>query len=201
VEKMFVLNITEELRLKQLEANEAPELFTLIQSCRSYLRQWLPRIDMFQTVQDVQYFIEGAKAQASAGMGIQAGIWFRGELAGVISFEQIDWTNQSASIGAWLGERFQHNGIVTRATQALIDYSFRGFRLNRVEIRCGTGNLKSRKIPEKLGFQKEGTVREVERLHDRFIDHVIYGMTKSDYQQLMASPFSDQRFTNRPIYY
>lgn len=198
---MFVLNITEELYLKQLEVTDAPALFRLIQSCRDYLRQWLSRIDRFQTVQDVQMFIEGANAQTSRGMGLQAGIWFRGELAGVISFEQIDWTNQSACIGAWLGERFQHNGIVTKATQALIDYAFRGLGLNRVEIRCGAGNLKSRAIPEKLGFQKEGTVREVERLHDRFIDHVIYGMTKRDYRQLMANQFPDQRFTNRPIYY
>jgi ribosomal-protein-serine acetyltransferase len=72
--------------------------------------------------------------------------------------------------------------LITKSCRALIDYAFNELNLNRVEIRCGVGNIKSRKIPEKLGFREEGTIREAEWLHDRFIDLVIYGMLSSEWK-------------------
>lgn len=54
-------------------------------------------------------------------------------------------------------------------------------KLNRVEIRAGVHNLKSRAIPERLGFINEGTIRQAEWLYDCYIDHVIYGILESDW--------------------
>lgn len=183
---MFVLKVTEDLNLKQLDTDDAPALHKLIASCRDYLRKWLNWMDTLQTVEDVKAFIERASREASEYSSIRVGVWFRNELAGLISFEKMDWLNQSAEIGAWLGERFQGKGIMTKATRALVDYAFDQLMLNRVEIRCGTGHLKSQAIPERLGFRKEGILREAEWLHDRYIDHVVYGMTRKDYQNVIG---------------
>lgn len=185
---MFVLNISRDLTLKQLEYEEAAELFNLIQSCRSYLRRWLKWIDTLQTVQDVEHFIQMASMDTLNGRSLQTGIRFRGELAGLISYDFMNWENRSTNIGAWLGEKFQGKGIISRATWAMTDYAFRQMNLNRVEIRCGSHNAKSRAVPERLGFREEGIVHEAEWLHDRFIDHVIYGMTKKDYLDLTGQP-------------
>lgn len=63
---------------------------------------------------------------------------------------------------------------MTRACEALVNFSLRDLGLHRVEIRCAEENVKSRAIPERLGFVKEGFLREVEWLHDHYVDHVVY---------------------------
>ncbi len=65
---------------------------------------------------------------------------------------------------------------MTRACRALVDYAFAKLQLNRVEIRCATGNLRSQAIPERLGFTREGTLREGEWLYDHFVDLIVYSM-------------------------
>lgn len=183
---MYTLNlkVSEELVLRQLDERDTAELYQLISSCRKHLQTWLKWIDTIGTERDVQQFIRMANQAASTYRGLQVGVRYRGELAGLISYDDPDWENRSVSIGAWLGDRFQGNGIMTKATWAMVDYAFRRLPFNRVEIRCGAGNEKSRAIPERLGFKKEGTIREAEWLHNRFIDHIVYGMTKKDYVQI-----------------
>jgi ribosomal-protein-serine acetyltransferase len=58
----------------------------------------------------------------------------------------------------------------------LVDYAFHEYRLNRVQIRCATENKKSCAIIERLGFMKEGRIRQAEFLYDHYVDLFIYGM-------------------------
>ena len=70
---------------------------------------------------------------------------------------------------------------MTEACRIYTCHAFATWNLNRVEIRCAVENRRSRAIPERLGFQSEGTIREAEWLYDHFVDHVIYGMLASDW--------------------
>ncbi|MDP9371062.1 MAG: GNAT family N-acetyltransferase, partial [Chloroflexota bacterium] len=40
---------------------------------------------------------------------------------------------------------------------------------------------KSCAIPERLGFAREGTLRQVEWLYDHFVDHHVYGMLAAEW--------------------
>lgn len=51
---------------------------------------------------------------------------------------------------------------MTSACRVFIDHALLEMELNRVEIRCATGNISSRAIPERLGFVLEGVIREAE---------------------------------------
>jgi ribosomal-protein-serine acetyltransferase len=53
-------------------------------------------------------------------------------------------------------------------------------QLNRIEIKCGIENFKSKTIPEKLNFTKEGVIRQGELLYDKFIDLNLYSLLKTD---------------------
>ncbi|WP_334300596.1 GNAT family N-acetyltransferase [Alkaliphilus flagellatus] len=57
-----------------------------------------------------------------------------------------------------------------------MNYAFNNFKLHRVEIRCAENNYKSRAIPERLGFTKEGLIRGSEWIYDHYVSHIVYSM-------------------------
>ncbi len=79
-------------------------------------------------------------------------------------------------------QRDEGKGIVTQACQAIIDYIFDDLKLNRVEIRCATQNVRSRAIPERLGFKTEGILRQSEWLYNHFVNHIVYGLLVSEWK-------------------
>ena len=160
---------------------DSQELFSVTDRSREHLRTWLPWVDATKTVEDTQLFIQATLHQFAANNGFQAGIWYKGELAGCVGLHEISWDNRSTSIGYWLAEEFQGHGIMTNSVRSVVNHLFLAYKLNRVEIRAAVGNAKSRAIPERLGFQNEGCIRQSEWLSDHFIDHVVYGMLAEDW--------------------
>jgi ribosomal-protein-serine acetyltransferase len=102
---------------------------------------------------------------------------------GVCGYHQIDWENRSTSIGYWIAESAQGAGTVTRAVQALVDNAFGTWRLHRVEIQAGAENQRSRAIPERLGFTREGVLRHAELVGTRYVDHVVYALLGPEAEQ------------------
>ena len=179
---MPILLIDDDIVLKILELEDADSLFSLVDSNRFYLRQWLPWVDTNATLENSKLFILSTREQHELNLGFQCGIWFGGTLAGIIGFQRIDWMNRNVEIGYWLGEKFQGHGIMTKACQTLVDYAFYEYQLQRVQIRCATGNTKSNAIIERLGFIKEGMTRQAELLYDHYVDLYIYGMTANEWK-------------------
>ncbi len=103
-------------------------------------------------------------------------------MVGVIGFNEFDWRNKIGYIGYWLSKDAQGKGIMTRAARALIDYGFEILDLNRIDIRAAVDNKKSRAIPERLGFNQEGILRQTEWLYDHYVDHVVYGMLANEWR-------------------
>ncbi|MER2262921.1 MAG: GNAT family protein [Psychrobacillus sp.] len=180
---MFTYEIDDKIKLKMLDLQDSEKLFELTVGSKDSLREWLPFIDYTKTVDDTKNFIRSTMKQFSENNGIQAGIWYEGNLAGVIGFHKIDWNNKSTSIGYWLGDKFVGNGLMTNAVKAFVNYALIDLGLNRVEIRAAVENKKSRAIPERLGFTHEGTIRQSEWLYDHYVDHEVYGILASDWQK------------------
>ena len=173
------LDAVTELRLA--EAHHANALFALTDANRAALREWLPWLDATRTPDDSRGFIEGALRQFAAGNGFQAGIWHNGELVGMIGFHYFDRHNRKTEIGYWLGAPFQGNGIMTRACRTLIGYAFNEQHLNRIEIKSASDNVRSRAIPQRLGFHEDGVLRQDGWLYDHYVDHVVYSLLASEW--------------------
>ena len=179
---MFRWTLEDEIELRLLQMRNASEVFALVDADRDFLREWLPWVDNHRDVADTKSFIGEALEQFALGEAIHVGIWYEGIFAGVIGFHRINIDNHVGEIGYWLGEVYQGKGIMTRACRAMVAYGFSELKLNRIEICCASENRKSRAIPERLGFKEEGTLRQAERLRDRFVDNVVYGMVASDFR-------------------
>ena len=177
---MFHWTLEDEIELRLLQLRHAPEIFARVEADRAFLRVWLPWVDHHRDVADTESFIHEALEQFVLGEAVHVGIWYGGAFAGVIGFHRINTEHRLGEIGYWLGETFQGKGIMTRACRAMVAYGFSELKLNRIEIHCAPENRKSRAIPERLGFQEEGILRQAERLRDRFVDNIVYGLVASD---------------------
>jgi ribosomal-protein-serine acetyltransferase len=187
---MFTLPVGDHLRLKLLEPSDAFALFQITDESRRYLREWLPWVDAIKVVSDTQNFIRQSMTQYALHNGFQAGIWREQELVGCIGFHAIDWTNRTTTIGYWLKQSAQGHGIMTQATEALVNLAFHHYHLNRVEIHAALGNVKSRAIAQRLGFVQEGILRQKEWLYDHFVDHVLYAALKDEWAARSHSAMS-----------
>lgn len=72
---------------------------------------------------------------------------------------------------------------MTEAVKVLVNYGFSELNLNRIELRTSLKNKKSRAIPERLGFTREGIVRDDEFIDGRFHDDVVYGVLNKEWQR------------------
>ncbi|HVF87449.1 MAG TPA: GNAT family protein, partial [Pyrinomonadaceae bacterium] len=107
-----------------------------------------------------------------------------------VSVDRIDWTNRVAEMGYSLGAEHQGRGIVTACMRVLIHYTFDELKLNRVELRCAAENLKSRAVAERLGFTREGELRESWLIHGRFVGQIVYACSLQNGVRGKAEPES-----------
>ena len=132
------------LELRPLHLRDAKALFPLVEANRERLGRWLPWVDANHSVLDTRAFIVRVRAHARAGIGQSFGLWWKGTLVGTAGFVWIDAANHSAAIGYWLAREAEGHGLMTAAVTALLRHGFRSLKLNRIEIRAGVRNRRSR---------------------------------------------------------
>jgi len=181
---MFQKQIQDGVYVKLLEERHADELFAVVDRERTYLRQWLPWVDLTTEVEVTLNFIRTSLEQFAGNDGFAGGIWCGDELIGGIGTHRIDWLNRRVEIGYWIAQSFQGRGIVTDASRAVIHHAFEEWKVNRVEIHCAAGNEKSCAIPKRLGFPLESLLREAQLLNGEYQDINVYGMLARDWSKL-----------------
>ncbi|WP_393971653.1 GNAT family protein [Oxyplasma meridianum] len=178
------LKVSNDITLRNLKMEDVLDLFDLVDRSREYLGEWLPWVKNVVDVDSELAFIKDSMQRMEFGLGIDLGIWFKRTLVGVIGFNNIDLRNKKGSIGYFLGERYQGGGIMISSCRTLVNYGFHKLNLHKIVIRCATENIKSIRIPEKLGFILEGTLREEELLTKGYVDHYYYGITRKEWDQV-----------------
>lgn len=158
--------------LRPLRAEDAADIFASIDTQRRHLGRWLPFVAETFRIEQTRQVVAGMLADADNPVfTLRAGHAF----AGLIGFKSADRTAGSIEIGYWLREEMQGKGIMTAAVRKLCERAFGEMGMRRVFIRCGTGNLRSNRIPQRLGFALEGVEKQGEQLSDgRWIDLNVY---------------------------
>lgn len=180
---MFLHKVDDEVELGLLQPHHSQQLFKLVDQNRAYLREWLNWVDGTQSSIDTQAFIERSLQRFARNDGVSCGIWYRGELCGCIDFYEVSWSHRQSSIGYWLAAPLQGKGIMTRACNGLIGYGFDELNLNRIVIYVAPENIRSQAVPERLGFQKEGLLRQSIWINERFLDLIVYSLLASEWIQ------------------
>ena len=178
---MEYLYIDEDLHLEKIKISHAGLLFEIIERDRNYLRRWLPFVDQTRKEKDTADYIRQILSPHHRDQNAVYTIWYRGEIAGLAGFKEIDMINNKSEIGYWLAEKLQGKGIITRTVRKMIDFGFRNMKLNRIQIKVAVGNMKSAAIPRRLGLVLEGIERHGEFHTDRYFNLEIYSILKAEW--------------------
>ena len=90
-------------------------------------------------------------------------------------------------IGYYLAKEYWGCGIMTKAVTAIVEYGFEHLKLNRIEARSISRNYGSTRVLEKVGFSKEGTLRQHTFRAGEFFDVEVFSFLNADWQQLRNS--------------
>ena len=165
------------VKLETLCLDHAQALYDLTMANHSHLREWLPWLDYIKSCADTRNFITSITTPGAPPHFI---ILFDDVICGIAGFHEIKTQPKIGSIGYWLGKEHLGKGIITTAVQELMKIGF-ALPLNKIEIRCAEYNIKSRAIPERLGFTYEATLRDCEWLYSKYVNHAVYSMLASEY--------------------
>ena len=178
---MKIIEVRENVFLKELEIDDAGYIFKAIDSQREYLGKWLPFVEFTKSVKDSLDYVSSVVTMPEECKEWQFAIFCGSDFAGLAGFKGTDRLNRKSEIGYWLCGKFQNHGIMTDSVKTLIKFGFSELGLNRIQIKCAPENVKSNKIPERLGFTLEGIERDSEFVKEGvFRDANVWSLIKKD---------------------
>jgi len=111
---------------------------------------------------------------------------------GDIGLNHINWVNRNANIFAEIGEpEYWGKGIVGEASKLMIDYAFTELNLHKVHASVYNPNERSLRAAEKLGFEKEGILREHLYVDGKYVDNHRFSILRKEWLELKRKGESD----------
>ena len=183
---MFFRVIQPGVELRIVEDRHTLEIYSVMDAHRRALREWLPWVDGTTGPDGTRAWIQGGLDQFARNEGFQAGIWSGGSFVGTVGFLPVQWPNRLAEIGYWLAPNAQGRGIMTAAARVMTEHALVEMGLNRLQIRCAAGNVRSQAIPRRLGFAEEGVTRQGQLLHGAYHDLITFSMLRYEWAGLKS---------------
>jgi len=146
----MILIIDSEIKIEQLSQSDSQQIFNTIDSQRAYLGKWLPFVELTKVLKDTENFVDSVVNAPKDSFEYVFTIRKQGRFVGLIGFKGTDKLNQKTELGYWLSEKYQGQGIVTKAVKKLVNFAFNELGINRIQIKCATGNAASSNIPKNL---------------------------------------------------
>jgi len=189
---MYEQRVLSNLILRQLQPDDVNELFSLVSNNRDHLLQWLPEDSVFPSINRVKQFITPLiSTWGFQDPILKVGLWYENMLAGLIQCAPATKGTIEVHIGYWLGKSFEGNGLMIRSLPAILDHNFFDLAYQRSVICCAVENKRSRRIPEKLGFDLEYIRPKAEWISNRYVDHAVYAMWDVQWKQ---NPFAQNKY-------
>jgi len=171
---------TERLRLRWPELADAPALYAIFSDPEvTRYGNTPPQVDVAQADARIRKYLD----DAAAGDALTLFLERRGDRAmlGVCSLHRVHQASRRAEIGYSLGRAHWGQGYMNEALNALVAHAFGAMDLNRLEADIDPRNVASARTLERLGFEREGVMRERWIVGGEVSDTWFYGLLRRDY--------------------
>jgi RimJ/RimL family protein N-acetyltransferase len=173
--------LTPRLRLRPFDEADASALFAL-HSNADVLRYW--DTPPWTEPARAERFLAACREMAETGTGVRLAVTRAsdGSFLGWCSLTRWNPDHRSAALGYCFGQAAWGHGYATEAGRALLQWAFDVLDLNRVQAETDTRNAASARVLEKLGFVREGTLREDCVVDGEVSDSWVYGLLRREWQ-------------------
>ncbi len=171
---------TARLLLRPIAAADAPALFGMM-SDPATMRYW--STPPWTAMSEADTFVNAAQDRSSNDLDVLFGIELRasGLLVGTCTLFDGVVPSRRAEVGYLLDRRHWGQGIMSEAATALLTFGFGALALNRVEADIDPRNLGSARLLERLGFVREGLLRERWIVSGEVSNSAVYGLLASEW--------------------
>lgn len=170
--------IGEKVRLRAIERSDIP-MFVRWFNDPELLRYLSMYVPMSQASEE-QWFERVLKDETQHIFVIEAA---DGTAIGNLGLFSIDWKNRSAGLGIGIGEKeCWGQGYGSDALRTLLRLAFGEMNLNRVYLHVYDFNKRAIRCYEKIGFQHEGRLRQAQYTGGRYVDELIMGILRSEWE-------------------
>jgi len=176
------LAVLPRVRLRRFDEADVPALFALYSNEEVTRFLARPRMKEIGEAREMWGRIEAAYADGSS---VQLAIERRSDgafLGACLLFNIVVGRAARAEIGYSLAPEHWRQGYLAEALPALIDHAFDAMQLNRLEADIDPENAASARVLERLGFRREGLLRERWIVRGKPSDSAMYGLLRSEWR-------------------
>jgi ribosomal-protein-serine acetyltransferase len=178
----LTLTVAPELALVSARPTHAPAQLALIQRNHGHIQRYHPKVTEIDTLQKAEAHVVHCLEKRRARELFEFHVFNCDELCGIVRLNYFDWENRKAAIAYLLDQAHGGRGIATQAARAMLGFAFHELGLHRVELRCAVSNTASRRVAERLGFTREGELREVEWADGAVENEFVYGLLGREFE-------------------
>jgi ribosomal-protein-alanine N-acetyltransferase len=170
---------TPRLRLRALAPTDARELFRVFSDPR-VMTYWSG--PPYRALEEAERLVVRVSEALAAGRGIEWAITERdgGRLVGKCGFHRWEQAHRRAEIGYALASAHWNRGLATEALGAMLSWGIAALDLHTVEAQVDPRNEPSIRLLDRLGFAREGLLKESFLYEGEFCDTAIYSLLTRD---------------------
>lgn len=136
---------------------------------------------------DIPLSVEGTERWFDSHQGettrYDAVIEADGVPVGTIGLLSIDRKNSKAEYYIAMGETsYKGKGVAKEASKLILAYGFEELGLNRIYLFTEVDNIAAQKLFERVGFKREGILKQEVYSHGAFADRIAYGYLKEEWK-------------------
>ena len=176
---------SDRLVLQRFSRRDALTLDEAIRESLPELNQWLPWARLDYTASDTTAFIRESIQAWKEGRAWDYSIRDKGDPGrhlGNISLWTVSKLGKIAEIGYWVRTRETGRGVCTEAVGLLLEEGFNSLGYHKTVLRIAVGNGASDRVAEKLGFTREGVLREELLIRGNWVDHSLWSLLDREFR-------------------
>jgi RimJ/RimL family protein N-acetyltransferase len=174
------------IRLRLITEDDVDAIYRIF-SHPEVMRYWStpPLADRAAALQLVNEIHEGFRRQAALKWGIARRT--DDQIIGTTTLFNLNFDNRRCELGYGLDRAEWGKGYMREALHALLDYAFNVLELHRIEADVDPRNMNSIRTVEKLGFQREGYLRERWQVNGEIQDALFFGLLRPEWEKLQRT--------------